>query len=135
MSASRAAVGLILSRRSWVQLWLLRARPVAAKASTGRGTKAVYHKEGVDTHKCHAVRDATSRALNPVNAKQWTILRQCTALPHITASGFINDDKGGLHHDYELWLEELAAHAPVDQDWHTRTGEDSNAQRHPTAVL
>ena len=27
---------------------------------------------------------------------------------HITASVFINDDEGGLHHDYEQWLEQLA---------------------------
>jgi len=24
---------------------------------------------------------------------------------HITASAFINDDEGGLHEDYERWLE------------------------------
>ena len=24
---------------------------------------------------------------------------------HITASVFINDDEGGLHHDYDAWLE------------------------------
>ena len=34
---------------------------------------------------------------------------------HITASVFINDDDSGLHHDYEVWLEELALHAPIDQ--------------------
>jgi len=33
---------------------------------------------------------------------------------HITASVFINDDESGLHHDYEVWLEELAPHAPID---------------------
>ena len=32
---------------------------------------------------------------------------------HITASVFINDDESGLHHDYEVWLENLAPHAPV----------------------
>jgi thiamine phosphate synthase YjbQ (UPF0047 family) len=32
---------------------------------------------------------------------------------HITASVFINDDESGLHHDYEVWLEKLAPHAPV----------------------
>jgi hypothetical protein len=40
--------------RSWVQLWFLRARPIAARASTGRGTKAVYHKEGIDPCKRNA---------------------------------------------------------------------------------
>jgi secondary thiamine-phosphate synthase enzyme len=32
---------------------------------------------------------------------------------HITASVFINDNESGLHHDYEVWLERLAPHAPV----------------------
>ena len=48
---------------------------------------------------------------------------------HITASVFINDDEGGLHHDYEKWLEELAPHAPVDHYRHNDTGED-NADAH-----
>ena len=55
---------------------------------------------------------------------------QCIVLPHITASVFINDDEYGLHHDYEVWLEELAPHAPIDQYWHNRTGED-NADANP----
>ena len=33
------------------------------------------------------------------------------AAMHITVSVFINDDESGLHHDYEVWLEELAPHA------------------------
>jgi hypothetical protein len=53
------------------------------------------------------------RALTPVSAM------------HITASVFINDDESGLHHDYEVWLERLAPHAPIDQYWHNRTGEDN----------
>jgi secondary thiamine-phosphate synthase enzyme len=48
---------------------------------------------------------------------------------HITASVFINDDEGGLHHDYEQWLERLAPHEPVSQYRHNRTGED-NADAH-----
>ena len=48
---------------------------------------------------------------------------------HITASVFINDNEGGLLHDYEKWLEELAPHAPVDQYKHNDTGED-NADAH-----
>jgi secondary thiamine-phosphate synthase enzyme len=51
------------------------------------------------------------------------------AAMHITASVFINDDESGLHHDYEVWLEKLAPHAPIDQYWHNRTGED-NADAH-----
>ena len=48
---------------------------------------------------------------------------------HITASVFINDNEGGLLHDYEKWLEELAPHDPVDQYRHNDTGED-NADAH-----
>ena len=48
---------------------------------------------------------------------------------HITASVFINDNEGGLLHDYEKWLEELAPHAPVEQYRHNDTGED-NADAH-----
>jgi len=48
---------------------------------------------------------------------------------HISASVFINDDESGLHHDYEVWLERLAPHAPVDQYRHNDTGED-NADAH-----
>jgi secondary thiamine-phosphate synthase enzyme len=51
------------------------------------------------------------------------------AAMHITASVFINDDERGLHHDYEVWLEELAPHAPTSQYQHNRTGED-NADAH-----
>jgi len=48
---------------------------------------------------------------------------------HISASVFINDDERGLHHDYDVWLEKLAPHAPVSQYHHNRTGED-NADAH-----
>jgi len=44
---------------------------------------------------------------------------------HITASVFINDDEGGLHQDFERWLEQLAPHAPVGRYLHNRTGEDN----------
>lgn len=47
---------------------------------------------------------------------------------HITASVFINDDESGLHHDYEVWLEKLAPHAPTGQYRHN-VGED-NADAH-----
>ncbi len=48
---------------------------------------------------------------------------------HITSSVFINDNESGLHHDYEVWLEKLAPHAPVSQYRHNDTGED-NADAH-----
>ena len=48
---------------------------------------------------------------------------------HITASVFINDNEGGLLHDYEKWLEGLAPHEPTSQYDHNKTGED-NADAH-----
>ena len=48
---------------------------------------------------------------------------------HITASVFINDNEGGLHQDYEKWLEEIAPHEPTSQYQHNKTGED-NADAH-----
>lgn len=47
---------------------------------------------------------------------------------HITASVFINDDESGLHHDYEIWLEKLAPHAPIEQYRHN--GYEDNADAH-----
>ena len=48
---------------------------------------------------------------------------------HISASVFINDDEQGLHHDFEVFLERIAPHAPIDQYRHNDTGED-NADAH-----
>jgi len=48
---------------------------------------------------------------------------------HITASVFINDAEDGLLHDYEIWLEKLAPHAPTQNYRHNLTGED-NADAH-----
>ena len=47
---------------------------------------------------------------------------------NITASVFINDDKSGLHHDYETWLERLAPEKPYDQYRHN--GYEDNADAH-----
>ncbi len=47
---------------------------------------------------------------------------------HITASVFINDDESGLHHDFEIWLEKLAPHAPTSQYRHN--GYEDNADGH-----
>jgi len=47
---------------------------------------------------------------------------------HITASVFINDDEGGLHRDFERWLEGLAPHEPTSRYDHNN-GED-NADAH-----
>ncbi|BCR04746.1 hypothetical protein DESUT3_18150 [Desulfuromonas versatilis] len=48
----------------------------------------------------------------------------CNAM-HITASVFINDDEGGLHQDFERWLEGLAPHEPIGRYRHNNTGEDN----------
>lgn len=49
---------------------------------------------------------------------------------HITASVYINDNEGGLLHDYTKWLEGLAPHEPVEMYEHNAgTGED-NADAH-----
>ncbi|MFC1624513.1 secondary thiamine-phosphate synthase enzyme YjbQ [Candidatus Omnitrophota bacterium] len=48
---------------------------------------------------------------------------------HITASVFVNDDEGGLHRDFDKWLERLAPHSPISQYSHNLTGED-NADAH-----
>jgi len=48
---------------------------------------------------------------------------------HISASVFINDDESGLHHDFDVWLEKLAPHAPKSHYRHNDTGED-NADAH-----
>ncbi len=47
---------------------------------------------------------------------------------HISASVFINDDEGGLHRDFEAWLERLAPEKPHHQYAHN-VGED-NADAH-----
>lgn len=47
----------------------------------------------------------------------------CNAM-HITASVFINDDEGGLHRDFEQWLEGLAPEKPHSRYRHN-VGEDN----------
>ena len=47
---------------------------------------------------------------------------------HISASVFINDNEGGLHQDFERWLEGLAPYS-AESYLHNRTGED-NADAH-----
>lgn len=47
---------------------------------------------------------------------------------HITASVFINDDEGGLHADFETWLERLAPEKPHSQYAHN--GFEDNADAH-----
>jgi hypothetical protein len=52
--------GKIIGRRIRDQLWLPRARPIAARASSGGGMRVVYDKEGTDpcsgyAHYCECV--------------------------------------------------------------------------------
>jgi len=47
---------------------------------------------------------------------------------NITASVFINDDEGGLHQDFERWLEKLAPEKPHSQYAHN--GYEDNADAH-----
>ena len=47
---------------------------------------------------------------------------------NITASVFINDDEGGLHHDFEVWLEEIAPEKPYSRYRHN--GFEDNADAH-----
>lgn len=47
---------------------------------------------------------------------------------HITASVFINDDEGGLHQDFEVFLEKLAPEKPYSQYMHN--GYEDNADAH-----
>ena len=47
---------------------------------------------------------------------------------HITASVFINDDEGGLHADFEKWLEKLAPEKPYSQYRHN--GAEDNGDAH-----
>ena len=47
---------------------------------------------------------------------------------NITAGVFINDNEGGLHRDYERWLEKLAPEKPHSQYDHN--GYEDNADAH-----
>ncbi|HPY90875.1 MAG TPA: secondary thiamine-phosphate synthase enzyme YjbQ [Lentisphaeria bacterium] len=51
----------------------------------------------------------------------------CNAM-HITASVFINDNEGGLHQDFEAWLEKLAPEKPYSQYRHN--GFEDNGDAH-----
>jgi hypothetical protein len=73
---------------AWVQLWLLRPRPIAEMASTGRGTKAVYHREGIDPCIC------------ATHYGECVPITSFRTPPRKRYSAGINDESG-LHHDYE----------------------------------
>ena len=64
-------------------------------------------------------------AINESGIKEGLVLVNAM---NITASVFINDDEGGLHCDYERWLEKLAPEKPYDQYAHN--GFEDNADAH-----
>ena len=65
------------------------------------------------------------RALAESGIREGLLL--CNAM-HITASVFINDDEGGLHPDFEEWLEGLAPEKPYSRYRHN--GFEDNADAH-----
>jgi len=69
----------------------------------------------------------TRRALINITPEVEKCLRE-SGIKEGLVSVFINDDEAGLHHDYEIWLEKLAPHAPISQYRHN-TYED-NADAH-----
>jgi secondary thiamine-phosphate synthase enzyme len=65
-SLSSPVAGFVFTRHGWVQLWLLRARPIAARVSTSRETKAAHYKEETDpcsgnAHSCRRVHQRRRR--------------------------------------------------------------------------
>ena len=70
------------------------------------------------------------QCLRESNIKEGLILVNAM---HITASIFINDDEGGLHNDFEMWLEKLAPEKPYDQYQHN--GFEDNADAHLKRTL
>ncbi len=64
-------------------------------------------------------------AVNESNIKEGLCLVNAM---NITASVFINDNEGGLHSDFERWLEHLAPEQPYSQYAHN--GFEDNADAH-----
>lgn len=57
----------------------------------------------------------------------------CNAM-HITASVFINDNEGGLHSDFEKWLEKLAPEKPHSQYAHNSYEDNADAHLKRTVM-
>lgn len=57
----------------------------------------------------------------------------CNAM-HITASVFVNDDEGGLHQDFEVWLEKLAPEKPYSQYRHNSFEDNADAHLKRTVM-
>jgi secondary thiamine-phosphate synthase enzyme len=65
------------------------------------------------------------RAIDDSGIKEGMVLVNAM---NITASVFINDDEGGLHSDFETWLEKLAPEKPHNQ--YSHNGYEDNADAH-----
>jgi secondary thiamine-phosphate synthase enzyme len=100
-----------------------------ANADQGIGNMKSYRKElwfNVPTRRAFInITPDVQKCIDESGVKEGLVLVNAM---HITASVFINDDESGLHHDYDVWLEKLAPHAPVEQYRHN-VGED-NADAH-----
>jgi secondary thiamine-phosphate synthase enzyme len=70
----------------------------------------------------------TRRAFINITPQVEQCLKESGITEGLILSVFINDDESGLHHDYDVWLEKLAPHAPISQYRHN-VGED-NADAH-----
>ena len=73
----------------------------------------------------YSIHNDVAEAVNASGIKEGFVLVNAM---HITASVFINDNEGGLHNDYEKWLEGLAPHEPVSQYQHN--GFEDNGDAH-----
>lgn len=71
------------------------------------------------------ITDEVQRAINDSGIREGMVLVNAM---NITASVFINDDEGGLHQDFEAWLEKLAPEMPHSQYRHN--GYEDNADAH-----
>lgn len=71
------------------------------------------------------ITDSVQSAIDESGVKEGIVLVNAM---HITASVFINDDEGGLHSDFETWLEKLAPEKPHSQ--YNHNGYEDNADAH-----
>ena len=82
-----------------------------------------------DTKRRQEILDITDQVAEQVRASGIREGFVLVCAMHISASVFVNDAEDGLLHDFDVWLENLAPHAPTSQYQHNRTGED-NADAH-----